>query len=235
MRLEGKTAIVTGGASGIGRAICELFAEEGAKVVIADIDAENGEEVRAGIVAAGGEAQFVETDVSKEADVERMVQAAVDAYGAVNILSNNAAAFVFGEVQDITDADWRRVFDVNVVGYANGVKHVLPHMQAAGGGAIVNMASVSSFIAQPAFIPVQRIQGRGHTTHALPRARPRAAQHPRELRLPRHDNDTGGRGKHPATRHRPGRVPCGSGRGRLHEARRAAARNRLRCAVPSVR
>ena len=108
MRLEGKTAIVTGGASGIGRAICELFAEEGAQVVIADIDAENGEEVRAGIAAAGGEAQFVETDVSKEADVQRMVQATVDAYGAVNILSNNAAAFVFGEVQDISDADWRR-------------------------------------------------------------------------------------------------------------------------------
>ena len=159
MRLEGKTAIVTGGASGIGRAICELFAEEGAKVVIADIDAENGEEVRAGIAAAGGEARFVEADVSKEADVQRMVQATVDAYGAVNILSNNAAAFVFGEVQDISDADWRRVFDVNVVGYANGVKHALPHMKAAGGGAIVNMASVSSFIAQPAFIPYNASKG----------------------------------------------------------------------------
>ena len=159
MRLEGKAAIVTGGASGIGRAICEVFAEEGARLTIADIDAEGGEQTLANVRAAGGTAQFVATDVSKEADVERMVHAAVDAYGAVNILVNDAAAFVFGEVQDISDADWARVFGVNVIGQAYCVKHVLPHMKAAGGGAIVNLASVSGFIAQPGFIPYNASKG----------------------------------------------------------------------------
>ena len=159
MRLEGKTAIVTGGASGIGRAICELFAEEGARLTIADIDVEGGEQTLASVRAAGGVAQFVATDVSKEVDVQAMVQAAVDAYGAVNILVNDAAAFVFGEVQDVSDADWARVFGVNVIGQAYCVKHALPHMQAAGGGAIVNLASVSGFIAQPGFIPYNASKG----------------------------------------------------------------------------
>ena len=159
MRLEGKAAIVTGGASGIGRAICELFAEEGARLTIADIDTQGGEQTLANVRAAGGVAQFITTDVSKEADVEAMVQAAVDAYGAVNILVNDAAAFVFGEVQDISDADWARVFGVNVIGQAYCVKHVLPHMQAVGGGSIVNLASVSGFIAQPGFIPYNASKG----------------------------------------------------------------------------
>ena len=159
MRLEGKTAIVTGGASGIGRAICELFAEEGARLTIADIDVEGGEQTLASVRAAGGVAQFVATDVSKEADVQAMVQAAADAYGALNILVNDAAAFVFGEVQDVSDADWARVFGVNVIGQAYCVKHALPHMQAAGGGAIVNLASVSGFIAQPGFIPYNASKG----------------------------------------------------------------------------
>ncbi len=159
MRLEGKAAIITGGASGIGRAICEVFAEEGARLMIADIDTEGGEQTLASIKAAGGEAQFITTDVSKEADVEAMVSAAVDAYGTVNVLVNDAAAFVFGEVQDISDADWARVFGVNVIGQAYCVKHVLPHMQAAGGGSIVNLASVSGFIAQPGFIPYNASKG----------------------------------------------------------------------------
>ncbi|MXY45418.1 MAG: glucose 1-dehydrogenase [Chloroflexi bacterium] len=159
MRLEGKAAIITGGASGIGRAICELFAEEGARLTIADIDTEGGEQTLASVRAAGGEAQFIATDVSKEADVQAMVQAAADAYGTVNILVNDAAAFVFGEVQDITDADWARVFGVNVIGQAYCVKHALPHMQAAGGGSIVNIASVSGFIAQPGFIPYNASKG----------------------------------------------------------------------------
>ena len=159
MRLEGKNAIVTGGASGIGRAICELFAEHGARLTIADIDVEGGEQTLASVRAAGGVAQFVATDVSVEADVQAMVQAAADAYGALNILVNDAAAFVFGEVQDVSDADWARVFGVNVIGQAYCVKHALPHLKAAGGGAIVNLASVSGFIAQPAFIPYNASKG----------------------------------------------------------------------------
>ncbi len=159
MRLENKVAIVTGGAAGIGRAICELFAEEGAKVVVGDIDASGGHETVARIENSGGSATFVQTDVSRESQVEELVESAVSAYGAVNVLVNDAAAFVFGQVQDVTDADWQRVFGVNVLGPSYTVKHALEHMRAAGGGSIVNVASVSSFIAQPAFVPYNTSKG----------------------------------------------------------------------------
>ena len=159
MRLENKVAIVTGGAAGIGRAICELFAREGARVVVADIDLNGGEETVQMIRQSQGESLFVRTDVSNEGDVQAMVEAAKTAFGTVDVLVNDAAAFVFGEVQDITDADWQRVFGVNVIGQAYCVKHVLPVMKEAGGGAIVNIASVSGYIAQPAFIPYNASKG----------------------------------------------------------------------------
>ncbi len=159
MRLENKVAIVTGGAAGIGRAICELFAREGARVVVADIDLNGGEETAQRIRRSQGESLFVRTDVSNEGDVQAMVEAAKTAFGTVDVLVNDAAAFVFGEVQDVTDADWQRVFGVNVIGQAYCVKHVLPVMKEAGGGAIVNIASVSGYIAQPAFIPYNASKG----------------------------------------------------------------------------
>ena len=159
MRLENKVAIVTGGAAGIGRAICELFAEEGAKVALGDIDEDGGLETVARIETAGGSAIFVSTDVSEESCVQRLVASAVSEYGAVNILVNDAAAFVFGKVQDVTDADWQRVLSVNVLGPSYTVKHVLEPMRAAGGGSIVNVASVSSFVAQPAFVPYNTSKG----------------------------------------------------------------------------
>lgn len=159
MRLAEKVAIVTGGANGIGRAICKLFAEEGARVVIADIDTEGGAESASEIKSAGGEALFVETDVSDEANVERMVDSAVSAYGTVDVLVSDAAAFVFGKVEDVTEADWQKVFGVNVIGAAYCVKHVLPAMRTAGGGSIVIVASVSSFIAQPQFVPYNSSKG----------------------------------------------------------------------------
>jgi NAD(P)-dependent dehydrogenase (short-subunit alcohol dehydrogenase family) len=159
MRLENKVAIVTGGASGIGRAICELFVEEGARVAVADVDAQGGQETVRNIKAAKGEAFFVRTDVSREVEVEKMVQATVSAYGTVNVLVNDAAVFVFGLVENVTDADWQRVLGVNVLGPAYCVKHVLPAMKAAGGGSIVNIASVSSLIAQPAFVPYNTSKG----------------------------------------------------------------------------
>ena len=191
MRLEGKTAIVTGGASGIGRAICEVFVEEGARLTIADIDVEGGEQTLASVRAAGGEAQFVATDVSKEADVKAMVQAAADAYGSVNILVNDAAAFVFGEIEDITDADWARVFGVNVIGQAYCVKHVLPHMKAVGRW-LHREHGVGERVHRAAWIhPVQRIEGGGDAVDALPCDGPCAAQHPRELRVSRLGADAG--------------------------------------------
>jgi NAD(P)-dependent dehydrogenase (short-subunit alcohol dehydrogenase family) len=159
MRLKDKVAIVTGSGTGIGQAIVELFAQEGAKVTVAELDGVSGKNVADGIRKAGGIARFQRTDVSKEAEVKAMVEATVAEFGAVNVLVNNAAAFVFGKVEEIKDADWQRVFGVNVIGQSYCVRSVLPHMRRAGGGAIVNLASVSSFIAQPAFIPYNASKG----------------------------------------------------------------------------
>ncbi len=100
MRLKDKKTIVTGGASGIGRAICELFAEEGASVAIADIDVEGGQETLRRILEAGSEATFLRTDVSKEPEIEALVQATVRAFGSVDVLVNDAVAFVFGRIED---------------------------------------------------------------------------------------------------------------------------------------
>jgi NAD(P)-dependent dehydrogenase (short-subunit alcohol dehydrogenase family) len=159
MRLKDKVAIVTGSGTGIGQGIAELFAREGAKVVVAELDGASGRSVADGIARAGGTAIFQRTDVSKEADVRAMVDAAVGRFGTVNILVNNAAAFVFGKVEEIKDSDWQRVFGVNVIGPSYCVRAVLPHMRKAGGGSIVNIASVSSFVAQPAFVPYNASKG----------------------------------------------------------------------------
>ncbi len=159
MRLEGKSAIVTGAGNGIGRAIAMLFAEEGARVLVADIEDDAGSAVVEEIKQAGGDAVFQHTDISDESSASSAVQAAVDAFDKVDILVNNAAAFVFGSIEDVTRDDWDRVFGVNVIGPANCVKAVLPVMRENGGGAIVNLASVSGFVAQPSFIPYNSSKG----------------------------------------------------------------------------
>ena len=102
---------------------------------------------------------FVHIDTSDRESVKAGVAEVVDALGPVDTLVNNAAAFVFGKVEDQTDDTWTKVFGVNVVGYANCVEAVLPHMRALGGGSIVNIASISSFIAQPEFVPYNASKG----------------------------------------------------------------------------
>jgi NAD(P)-dependent dehydrogenase (short-subunit alcohol dehydrogenase family) len=151
--LKNRIAIVTGSGSGIGRAVAERFAREGAAITIADIDEAAGADAANAINASGGRALFHRTDTADTTSVREAVAATIARFGTVNILVNNAAAFVFGKVEDVTPADWQHVFGVNVIGYANMVRECLPELRKNGGGSIVNIASISSFIAQPAFIP----------------------------------------------------------------------------------
>jgi meso-butanediol dehydrogenase/(S,S)-butanediol dehydrogenase/diacetyl reductase len=141
MRLAGKVAIITGAGSGIGRAAAELFAREGAKVVVADYKADTAKEVVKAIKDAGGEAIFAEVDVSDSTQVERMVRTAVDAYGGIDILFNNAAMLAFGTILETDETLWRRVLSVNVNGPYLCSKAVLPHMISRGGGSIINTVS----------------------------------------------------------------------------------------------
>ena len=151
MRLAGKVAVVTGGALGIGQATCVRFAEEGAAVIVADINSEAGLATAADITKTGGRALFVHTDVTKEDSIRQMVQATVNAFGKIDILVNNAAIFILRGI-DATPEEWRQILDVNVIGTSLVSKHVVPEIRKAGGGAIVNLGSISSFIAQPQFV-----------------------------------------------------------------------------------
>jgi NAD(P)-dependent dehydrogenase (short-subunit alcohol dehydrogenase family) len=143
MRLEGKVALITGGASGMGMVASKLFATEGARVVLTDVMDDAGERVAAEIAEGGGEAQYVHADVSSEADAEAMVRAAVDRFGRLDVLYNNAGIMPADDesVVDTLDATWDKVLAVNVKGVAHGCRFGIPAMLANGGGSIVNVAS----------------------------------------------------------------------------------------------
>jgi dihydroanticapsin dehydrogenase len=159
MRLKGKVAVITGASSGIGRSTAELFAEEGANVVAADIDDASGDDVVSSIRQRNGIAHYVHTDISKEADAERLAAKAVKAFGRIDILVNNAANFVW-KGPDASQEDWRRAVDVNIIGTALVTKHVVKEIMKYGrGGAIVNLGSISGFIAQPDFLTYSATKG----------------------------------------------------------------------------
>lgn len=140
-QLMGKCAIITGGASGIGRATAQLFVEQGARVVIADIDTAGGERLAAELRAAGGESLFVECDVSRPGDCRDTVQAALDHFGPVDILFNNAGIIQRKDILETSEDEWDQVMAVNVRSVFLLSKAAIPVMAAAGGGVIINMGS----------------------------------------------------------------------------------------------
>jgi NAD(P)-dependent dehydrogenase (short-subunit alcohol dehydrogenase family) len=142
-RLKGKVAIVTGGGSGMGRSGCSLFAKEGAKVVVAELDDKSGQETVAIIKKVGGDAVFVKTDVSNPSDCQRMVKTAVDTYGKLDVLFNNAGIIGWEGVSlaDATLETFSEVIDVNLKGVFYGMKYAIPEMIKSGGGSIINTAS----------------------------------------------------------------------------------------------
>lgn len=143
MQLEDKVAIVTGAAKGIGRGIATEFASEGAKVVVADVDEGSGRET-ANELTDEGEAMFFSCDVSQEQDVRSLIDAAVDRYGSLDILVNNAGVGIYKSLTDSTLDDFERALAVNLRGPFLCSKLAVPHLEAADGGAIVNIASVHS-------------------------------------------------------------------------------------------
>jgi len=145
-RVKGKVAIVTGGANGIGKAICELFAEEGAWVLIADIEEGPGQETVRSIRAAGGQAEFCRADVSNQEDVKRAVAMAAAHNGRIDILCNNAAYLGpdFHAAVESTDMEWRKCIDVALMGTHYFTKAALPYMIAQKQGSIVNVVSIQA-------------------------------------------------------------------------------------------
>ena len=147
MRLENKVALITGAASGMGESAALLFAREGAKVIVADILEAEGKAVADRIVADGGDAIFIALDVTSEQQWQAAIDQALSRYGRLDILVNNAG--LSGAVNDRMDLDYYdKLMAVNARGNFLGMKSVIPHMQKAGGGSIVNMSSISGVIGQ---------------------------------------------------------------------------------------
>jgi NAD(P)-dependent dehydrogenase (short-subunit alcohol dehydrogenase family) len=147
-RLKDKVAIVTGAANGIGRAIAEAFAAEGAHTLLCDLDERGGQELAAQIKSRSGSAAFVRCDVSSENDVKKVVDIAMRYAGRIDVLCNNAAYITdWHDVIQATDEEWRRCFDVGLRGTALFMKHVLPAMIDRTSGSVINIASVQGMVA----------------------------------------------------------------------------------------
>jgi NAD(P)-dependent dehydrogenase (short-subunit alcohol dehydrogenase family) len=148
VRIDGKVALITGAGSGMGRCAAELFAREGARVVVVDHAESPGQETVERIGAAGGEATFARADVSNAEDCAAMVQHALDRFGALHVLYNNAGIFPAddGGVLDTPEPTWERVMSVNLKGVWLGCKAAIPAMLASGGGSIINVASFVAIV-----------------------------------------------------------------------------------------
>jgi cyclopentanol dehydrogenase len=148
-RLTGKVALISGGARGQGAAEARMFVREDAAVVLGDVLDADGRKVEAELRAAGGRATYVHLDVTREADWRVAVATAVQAYGKLDVLVNNAAILFRSTIEDTSEADWDRIMAVNVKGVFLGTKCALPAMRQAGGGSIVNISSTAGLVGSP--------------------------------------------------------------------------------------
>lgn len=150
MRLQDKVAIITGGGSGFGEGIAKTFAHEGAKVIVADIHQENGQAVVQAITQAGGIAAFVNVDVSKAADMDALLQQALDQFGAVHIVVNNAGATHRNRpMLEVDEAEFDRIYAINVKSIYLSARSFVPHFRETGGGVFVNIASTAAVRPRP--------------------------------------------------------------------------------------
>ena len=143
-RLQDKVVVITGGASGIGKASVALFAKEGAKIVFGDVKAADGKAFEAEMTGAGHAVRFIETDVSKEADMKRLIDTAVETFGRLDVLYNNAggATGKDGKVTDMPLDEFWRTISVDLFGTFLGCRFAIPHMETTGGGSIINTTSI---------------------------------------------------------------------------------------------
>lgn len=159
-RVDNKTAIITGGAKGIGKAACSVLAEHGAKVAVTDVDEGNGRRLVEEINSRGGTALFWNLNTSHEGQVERVTKEVYDRFGAIHVLVNNAG--ISGEnkpTHEITVGEWDAVMDVNAKGLFLCIKYVIPYMQRSGGGSIINLSSIYGIVGAPDMPPYHASKG----------------------------------------------------------------------------
>lgn len=146
MLLKNKSALITGGAMGIGKAIAELYSREGCRVAIADADKESGNKAQKEIEKEGGSCLFIPCDVSQPSQVKEMLQKSLSFCGAINILVNNAGIWRPGKITEISEELWDKVLNTNLKGIFLVSRGIIPHMQKIGGGSIINIASVAGLV-----------------------------------------------------------------------------------------
>jgi len=159
-RLNGKTAVVTGGSLGIGQATCRMLAQEGANVAVTDVKDEDGQAVAAHIEKAGGNARYWHLDVSDEQQVRQVLGEVAEAFGAIHVLVNNAGiAGTDKPTHELTRQEWEQVMTVNVTGVFLCTKHAVPYLRQAGGGSVINLSSIYGIISAPDIPPYHASKG----------------------------------------------------------------------------
>jgi 3(or 17)beta-hydroxysteroid dehydrogenase len=147
-RVKGKVAIITGAASGMGEASARLFAQEGAKVVLSDINEVDGQRIAQEIISQGGACVFLKHDVASESDWQRVIASTLEQFGKLDVLVNNAGVTVNKDIEETTLEEWRWVMSINLDGVFLGVKYAIGAMKQTGGGSIINISSAAGLVGQ---------------------------------------------------------------------------------------